>query len=82
MAAWEYLHLFMKSEWSREGGLKALRDSRNMQVTSSDGRWENTKLPAAPMEIMAQLGAEGWEIVSIDGSPDAVSLWAWFKRQR
>ena len=57
MQQWEYLFLEIV------GHDDTLRAARNMLVTSSDGRWQEERMPMGPASIVNQLGAEGWEMI-------------------
>jgi hypothetical protein len=52
MQQWEYLFLEVGGD-----GL-ILREAKNMRVTTSDGRWDRTKMPKDIPGVTNQLGAE------------------------
>lgn len=59
---WAYLFVTI------HGHNKPLYEAQNMLVTTSDGRWQQTKLPADLPGFVNQLGQEGWELVRVDGN--------------
>ena len=61
MTQWEYLFLRI---W---GHNKNLDEAQNMIVTTSDGRWQDQKLPTDVFGLVRQLGEEGWEMVNCGG---------------
>lgn len=65
MPAWEYLFLEVT------GHNRPLRQAENMLVTSSDGRWADSKMPKDIIGIVNQLGAEGWEMINSSGGGDS-----------
>jgi len=62
MATWEYLFL------SIEGHNDTLRKAQNMLVSTSDGRWNDEKMPNDPAGLVNRLGIEGWEMVNSCGN--------------
>jgi hypothetical protein len=77
MAAWEYLELII------EGHNGSLGAAHNMLVTTSDGRFQNAKMPTNVKGVMDQIGADGWELVVAQGGSRGLGgLGAWFKRPR
>lgn len=62
MAGWEYLFLVIK------GHNDGLDSAKNTLVWTSDGRWNETKMPKDVIGIVNSLGAEGWEMVASNGS--------------
>ncbi len=79
MANWEYLYVSIASD--RAGPTSILMRSQAMVVSTSDGRFDKAKMPTNPMGFLGQLGSEGWEMITVDGSP-YTSIHGWFKRQR
>jgi hypothetical protein len=62
MQRWEYLWLCIYGHNS-----DTLGGAKNIVVNTSDGRWQREKMPNDSMtvvEIVNQLGSEGWEMVS------------------
>jgi hypothetical protein len=55
---WEYLAL--EVEPHRDTGLSS---AKNMLVTTSDGRYQDTQMPTDVMKILQELGSEGWEMI-------------------
>jgi hypothetical protein len=62
MTAWEYLFLEIL------GDKKGVDPAQNMRVTTSDGRWQNARIPTNVVGLVNQLGSEGWEMVNSSGT--------------
>src|SRR4051812_2676892 len=60
---WEYLTL--EIEALRDAGIGVV----GMFVTTSDGRYDRASMPPQPMDVLNELGADGWELVACSGPP-------------
>jgi hypothetical protein len=73
---WEYLWVDLRGDGDQ--GLS----EQDMLVTTTDGRFQGTKMPTDPIRIINELGAEGWEMVGFLGSPQGMGITAVFKRPK